>query len=437
MLLLWEKNIMRSRKRRDYNWHREPRQMGGKGMKQALTLAGGGAKGAYEIGVYKALDELGFQFDIITGTSIGAVNGAMLVQGDAKKAMALWESLTIDKVMESNGLSFNDSNNIEYYLSHREELIPLVKNYFTSKGMDITPFKNMLNEYLNEEKFFKSDTDFGLMTVHYPSLSPEEITKQEIQPGYLAKWVLASASCFPAFPVCEIDGSRYIDGMYYDNVPIDTAFRLGADQVVAVTLKAGVSQNKYVNHPLVTYIEPSRPLGMALAFENETMTQNIRLGYHDAMKTFGEYFGNAYTFVKSREQKYQATAKSITQKIVRLEALESPEKQRIAKLKGSATPLSDYLNNMRVPNRQDISTYFACIVETYMNLFGYNIYTEYRIRDVLAELLQRAKASDPEPQMIQLLAARAALKDEKAFEAISKQYKPEILISALLLMELE
>lgn len=406
-------------------------------MKQALTLAGGGAKGAYEIGVYRALDELGFGFDIITGTSIGAVNGAMLVQGDDKVAMELWESLTIDKVMSSNGLSFSDSNSIEYYMEHREALIPLVKNYIAAKGMDITPFKNLLHTYLNEDKFFKSSTDFGLMTVHYPTLSPEEIVKSEMKPGYLAKWVLASASCFPAFPVCEIDGARYIDGMYYDNIPIDTAFRLGAEQVIAVALKPGISQTKYVKHPLVTYIEPSRPLGMALAFENESMTQNIKLGYYDAMKTCGEYYGNAYTFHNSHEQSYEAVAKRITQRIIRLEVYDAPEKQRIERLKSGSAPLTDYLDNMRVPNRRDRSTYFACIAETYMHLFHYNVYTAYNLHTVLTELKQKAGLHQPDPQMAVVLQAKQAIEKISPFELLLKQYRPEELITALLLDEIE
>lgn len=67
--------------------------------KRALTLCGGGAKGAYEIGAVRALYELGETFDIITGTSIGALTGAMLVQGDAEQLNRLWEGLSIRSVM--------------------------------------------------------------------------------------------------------------------------------------------------------------------------------------------------------------------------------------------------------------------------------------------------------------------------------------------------
>ena len=49
--------------------------------KTALVLSGGGSRGAYEIGVWKALKTLGIQIDMVMGTSVGAINGAMIVQG--------------------------------------------------------------------------------------------------------------------------------------------------------------------------------------------------------------------------------------------------------------------------------------------------------------------------------------------------------------------
>ena len=52
-----------------------------------LALEGGGAKGAYEIGAYRALTELGYHFDVICGVSIGAINAALLAQG-----MSTWDA---------------------------------------------------------------------------------------------------------------------------------------------------------------------------------------------------------------------------------------------------------------------------------------------------------------------------------------------------------
>ena len=47
-------------------------------MKRAVVLSGGGSKGSYEIGVWKALRRLHIKYDIVTGTSIGALNGALM-----------------------------------------------------------------------------------------------------------------------------------------------------------------------------------------------------------------------------------------------------------------------------------------------------------------------------------------------------------------------
>lgn len=65
----------------------------------ALVLGGGGAHGAYQIGVWQALKEHNIQFEIITGTSVGALNGALILQGDMEKAVGLWKKLSTRQVL--------------------------------------------------------------------------------------------------------------------------------------------------------------------------------------------------------------------------------------------------------------------------------------------------------------------------------------------------
>ena len=54
---------------------------------KALVLSGGGSKGSYQIGVWKALRKLHIKFDIVTGTSVGALNGALVAQKNYYKAI--------------------------------------------------------------------------------------------------------------------------------------------------------------------------------------------------------------------------------------------------------------------------------------------------------------------------------------------------------------
>ena len=65
---------------------------------RALVLSGGGAKGSYQIGVWKALRQLGIKFDLVTGTSSGAINGALIVQGSYFKALSIWNKLNFNNI---------------------------------------------------------------------------------------------------------------------------------------------------------------------------------------------------------------------------------------------------------------------------------------------------------------------------------------------------
>ena len=68
---------------------------------KALVLAGGGAKGSYQVGVFRGLREVGWQPGIVTGTSVGCLNGALFVTGKVAQAVELWKSLDIHGVLET------------------------------------------------------------------------------------------------------------------------------------------------------------------------------------------------------------------------------------------------------------------------------------------------------------------------------------------------
>ena len=65
----------------------------------ALVLGGGGAKGAYEVGVIEALEHLGIRAGSVYGTSIGSLNAAMYALGDMPALRALWETIRLSDVV--------------------------------------------------------------------------------------------------------------------------------------------------------------------------------------------------------------------------------------------------------------------------------------------------------------------------------------------------
>lgn len=251
---------------------------------RAIVLSGGGSKGSYEIGVWKALKKLDINYDIVTGTSVGSLNGALMVEKSFLKALFLWYNLTYDKIFEIDD-NFN-----------KDEIIKFYKDNILKGGVDVTNLETTIKKYLNPKKFFKSNINYGLITVKFPSFKHVEITKHELNEDNLIDYLVASASCFPAFKVKKIDNESYIDGGFYDNLPINLAIDLGATEVIAVDLKeVGIKRIVKKDIP-ITYIKPKNKIDSFLKFEKNSSRRGIRLGYNDTMKIYHKLDGDLYTF---------------------------------------------------------------------------------------------------------------------------------------------
>ena len=262
-------------------------------MRRAIALGGGGTKGAYEAGVWKALKEMDIEYEIVTGTSIGAVNGALMVAREYERACEIWNTIEMENVI-ADGV--NLTTTMEGMFNQREAIGPFLKKYVKNKGADVSPFLEFIDNLVDEEKVRASDVDFGLVTVQFSSLKPMELTKEEIPVGLLKDYIMASASIFPVFPMHRIGNELYLDGCYYDNLPIDLALKMGADEVIAVDLHTSPQHPNYVNKPYVKYITPSRSLGTMLNFDRAILNANQALGYYDTMKAFGKMDGMDYIF---------------------------------------------------------------------------------------------------------------------------------------------
>ena len=132
-------------------------------MKRAIVLSGGGAKGGYEIGVWKAFRRLGINFDIVTGTSVGALNGVLMVQNDFFKAYKLWSFMNYKKVMdiEIKGKYSTPRG--------RNEIISKYTKGVIKGGIEMNPLRSIVDKLWNENKFYNSKISYGLVTTYFPS----------------------------------------------------------------------------------------------------------------------------------------------------------------------------------------------------------------------------------------------------------------------------
>lgn len=261
---------------------------------KALVLSGGGSKGSYQIGVWKALKKLHIKFDIVTGTSVGALNGALITQKSYFRAIKLWKKINLKLLFGENAIdSTNDLKVMTMY----------GKEFLKNGGMEVKKLENLIEKEIRYKKLMKSKINYGLVTFNLTTKKPVQITKKEITKHLIGDYLMASASCYPAFKQKNIEGERYIDGGFFDNLPINLAIEMGADEIVAVDLSApGFNKTPRKKVPTIK-IKPNNKLTNFLNFYEEGAKRNIRLGYNDTLKKFGKLEGKKYTFKKRTIEK--------------------------------------------------------------------------------------------------------------------------------------
>ena len=262
-------------------------------MKKALVLAGGGTKGAYQDGVIRALRETGHDdWNIVTGTSVGALNAVFIVQKDYAALRRLYEKMQADWFIK--GYVPGDMS-IKSLIRERDTFFPALMSYLKEKGVDISPLYQMVHETFDPEKFFASDIDFGCIAAKHITHEPVYVTK-EMMREHGEDWLIATASAYPAFPLKVIDGQEYVDGGYFDNLPVDYALRKGAEEVIAIDLDPVPQHPQYIGRECIRYIWPHEELYCFLDFDHEKLRHAHIIGYNDGYKAFGYYEGERYTF---------------------------------------------------------------------------------------------------------------------------------------------
>ncbi|MCI7145731.1 MAG: patatin-like phospholipase family protein [Clostridiales bacterium] len=298
-------------------------------MKTALILSGGGSRGAYEIGVCKALKELKIDVDMVFGTSVGAITGALVAQDSIEEAERLWLELTADKVFDIEGELFSrgsGDNRFQDALDDiqdritrsikkksiagmpAEDAIGYLREMLSEGGAGTTGLRELLEEYIDEDRIRNSPIEFGLVTTEYPTMKGAYMSEDDIPEGQLRDYILASASCFPAAKVCEIGDRKYIDGGYTDNMPLIMALNRDAGNIIAVNLDAvGTIHKEHLRkaekHAMekggyFRYIKSYADLGNFLSFGRERAARLIEQGRIDCLKAFRVYDGNRYAFEK-------------------------------------------------------------------------------------------------------------------------------------------
>ena len=271
-----------------------------------LVLEGGGAKGAYQIGVWKALRELNIEINAVTGTSIGAINGAFIVLDLFDEIYDIWYNVEPDFGIEGDREILNKLIDFNFDIDSNEfkKIMKYLHKTVKYGGLNITPLKNILKKYIDEDKLRNSKIDYGLVTFSLSDLKSKELFKDEIPKGKLRDYIFASAN-LPIFKLDKIEDKIYIDGGFYDNLPIGLMAKKGYKKIIVVKQQGfGIVQPVKEKGLDITYITPSGNTGKTLEFKKETARNNINMGYYDTLRVFKKYKGNSYCIDIDEDEDY-------------------------------------------------------------------------------------------------------------------------------------
>ncbi len=309
-------------------------------QKLGLVLAGGAAKGAYQSGALKYIAELGLVPDMIAGTSIGALNGAVLSSyqpfPDAVKRLnKFWYKIAQTKILRLNKSTIINRA-VRPFLS---ELQTWMFDILIEQGIfpdceaifDPAPIDKLLREAVNANELRKG---IELWATVFPSLEIPGlgysflINLVRARTGTDAHWLrvqdcidnetiynllLASAALPLAFPSRNINEQTYVDGFLGDNIPLKALVNEGCTHAIVIHLDNGETWNRYdFPNQIIIEIRPEKLitkqglpivnlLDTAFDFTYERIKELEKRGYEDAQRCLNPII-EAFSIIKEQRQ---------------------------------------------------------------------------------------------------------------------------------------
>ena len=221
-----------------------------KNLKVALVLSGGGVKGYAHLGVLRVLERENIKIDYITGTSIGAFIGTLYSIGYSVDEIEKFlddvnVSNFLETITDNTNLSLEKKESLKkysVYLSFDNEL-----NFSFPKGLRGTGeayllLKELLGKYEHMDSFDNFPIPLRIVATNLNTGETKAFSK-----GDVAKALIASMSIPSIFEPMKIDGEIYVDGLVSRNLPVEEAYEMGADIVIASDIGAPVVEKDDYN----------------------------------------------------------------------------------------------------------------------------------------------------------------------------------------------
>lgn len=263
-------------------------------MKIGLVLGGGGGKGAYELGVWKALTELGINkyINFFSGTSIGAFNAVLFAQENLKMAEELWKEVSLEKLIPLNKIEIL-KRGIGLIIGGKN--LNLSKKYLNQKEEEGSVSKEgaieLIDKYIDIKKVKELGKICYATCTELPDFKVKYFNLLEHDENIGKDIIIASSSLPLIYEATEINNIKYIDGGVCDNLPIQPLYGEGCNIIIVVSLSRENRVNRSL-YPKAKIIEiysqnlNENIINGTLNLDEEAKKNRIKEGYLDTMNIF-------------------------------------------------------------------------------------------------------------------------------------------------------
>lgn len=358
-----------------------------------IVLEGGGARGAYQVGAWKALREAGLKIKGVAGTSVGALNGALICMDDLERAEEIWGSMTYSRVLNVDDGLIGRLRSLGVKSFNLSELAGEVKRIVSDRGLDIGPLKELISETVDEEKIRSSSCDFFATTFSVTDRKEINFDVKTAPPGAMKDMLLASAY-FPGFKNEKLGGKTYMDGGSVNNVPVNVLTDRGYKDIIVIRIYGiGVDRGKLFPIPedvTVHRIAPRKNLGGILEFDGKKTRRNMTLGYYDAMRLLYDLPGRKYYFDMPYTEAYYFDKLMSELQVLKHYFAPYLEKKDMDKLSGYR-PYTEKIfpalaKKFRLPQDWDYRDFYAAVLEVCASRMDLEVFHIYTADDIISRV---------------------------------------------------
>lgn len=254
-----------------------------------LVFSGGGAKGSYQIGAWKALRELRIDKCVkaVSSSSVGGFNSALFLNGDINMAEDIWKNITLDQIYKINDFIY--IKDFIKKMTGQEPDEKNLKSYSDEGGILARDYIDMLvNKYLNIKKIKHSPITCITSCCEIPAFKVDYITVNNMNDDDIKNAFLATSAYPVAYTPITLNNKLYVDGGLIDNFPIKPLYDLGYRKIIIITCSHSYTYDKEdFQGADITAICPSEDLGGWISgtynFTKDDINHRMELGYLDAM----------------------------------------------------------------------------------------------------------------------------------------------------------